>query len=79
MGRAKILWTSPRSIMVTATGVTIQYRIPVCEEKGFMGEFKEAIVKDGVLIVNYSATDDVKGIKEPPIIFEKIDKIISFN
>ena len=79
MGRAKVLWTSPRSIGVSATEVSVQFRIPLCEEKAFMGGFREAIVRDGVLLVNFNTTPEIVQIKEPPIVFERVDKTISFQ
>jgi hypothetical protein len=79
MGRAKVLWTSPRSIGVSATEVSVQFRIPLCEEKGFMGGFRDAVVRDGVLLVNYNTTPEIFQIKEHPIVFERVSREITFN
>ena len=79
MGRAKILWTFTRNIEATMTGITIQYKIPIHDEKQYLGEFKDATIKDGMLIVNYSATQDAKQFTKPPIVFEKVEREITFE
>ena len=61
------------------TGVTIQYKIPLYDEKQYIGEFKDCMVKDGILIVNYSSTPEAKEFTKPPIIFEKVEREISFQ
>jgi len=79
MGRAKILWSSTRSIDVVMTGSTIHYRIPLLTEKQYMGEIKDVSIKDGVLLVNYSATPEAKGYTDSPIVFELIETEITFK
>jgi len=79
MGRARILWIHSRSIDVTMTGVSIQYKIPLYEDRGFINELQSATVKDGMLIVNYSAMPEAKSFCKPPVIFEKVETTISFD
>jgi len=79
MGRAKILWSSTRAIDVVMTGNTIHYKIPLYIEKQFLGEVKDVSIKDGFLLVNYSATPEAKGYKDCPIVFEMIETELSFK
>ena len=79
MGRAKILSSFSRNIEGTMTGVTVQYKIILGEEAQYLGEFKDATVKDGVLIVNYSATQEAKKFTRPPVVFERVEREITFD
>ena len=79
MGRAKILSSFSRNLEGSLTAVTVQYKIILGDEAQYLGEFKVATVKDGVLIVNYSATAEAKKFTRPPVVFERIEREISFE
>lgn len=61
------------------TAVTLQYRIPLYDDKKYMGELKDCTVKDGYIILNYSATPEAKGYSEPAIVIQQVETEISFQ
>ena len=79
MGRSRVLLTHSRNIDVSMSAVTILYKIPLYSERGFIGEFKTAIVKDGYLVIAYEATKEAKGYIKPPIVFEKTEREVTFE
>jgi len=79
MGRARILWSATRPIDVTMTAVTLQYRIPLCDDRKYLGELKDCTIKDGYIILNYSATPEAKGYTEPAITIQQVETEISFQ
>ena len=79
MGRAPIRFVHTRSIDVTMTGVSIQYTIPLYDDRACISELQSATVKDGMLIVNYSATQEAKKFTRPPVVFERVEREITFD
>jgi hypothetical protein len=61
------------------TGVSLQYKIPLHDDRPFVNEFQSASIKDGMLLVNYSVSKEAKEFCKPPIVFEKKEVTMNFE
>lgn len=68
-----------RSIDMTMSGATINYKIPLYGERPFIGEFKNITVKDGYIHVSFEASVEAKEYIKPPVVFQQISTEMEFK
>jgi hypothetical protein len=61
------------------TGVSLQYKIPLYDDKSFIAELQSAAIKDGVLLINCSVSKEAKEFSKPSVVFEEKEIVMNFE
>jgi hypothetical protein len=61
------------------TGVSLQYKIPLYEDRPFIGELQSAAIKDGMLLINCSVSKEAKEFSKPSVVFEEKEIVMNFE